>query len=710
MPSNASNKGDSANSDRLTKLQLRLGGEQFDLISLSASEGLSQPFFFVVDVISKLGSFDLLPHLGKPALIESLADGRHLRYFHGIITDGQLVGEAITGIGRAEQGEYHYQLTLQPKSHFHSFGRDNRIFQDMSVRDIIKDVLSRRKIDFDEKLQGQAPSRILKYCVQFGESDTNFISRLMEEHGIYYYYRHEAARHVMVLCDNANAHKAVECGQLKYHPHSGAIGNSHSMGRGDGTQAITAWQEYLRSGGEMTSVYRDYDFMKPASKIEGEYSGRAQHESDDIEFYNWPGRFYANPQGKNLAEILLESRRAQRISYRGSTGCTEVRVGSTFKLTDHPTKRFNREFMVISAHTTLADEAHVSGTGGGVTEVQFTAIPSDVHYRAPVITPRPIARGPETAVVVGPKGEEIHVDKYGRIKIHFHWDRLGEMNEKASCWVRVSQTGGLGNIIIPRIGHEVLVDFLNGDPDRPIVVGRVFNDQTMPVYTLPEHKTRAVWRSKTYQRTESNTPGDAKQVEGNKPAANEIRFEDKTGSEEFYIHAEKDLNTVIRYRETHLVGLDQTINIGRNDKITIGKDREEEVADNETIKIGKDRSEKVGQNEKIDIGINREENVGKNETVSVGSNRVVRIGTDDELNIGSNLKITAGNSIEIKAGTKITLQVGASKMEMTTSSIKISSVTIDINGQAQTKVNGGAQIELTGGALAKLAAAIVKIN
>ena len=697
--------------ERLTKLKLRLGEEQFELVALNASEGLSQPFLVVIDVISKLGTFDLLPHLGKPAIVESLADGAHMRWFHGIITDGQLVGEALTAVGREAKGEYLYRLTLQPKAHFHGFGRDNRIFQDKSVRDIVKDVLGRCRIDFDERLQGPGADHVLKYCVQFGESDMAFASRLMEEHGIYYFYRHEEAKHVMVLCDNPGAHTAIDCGELPYNPLTGGIGNSVSEARGAGSQRVTDWQEFLRTGGEAKATFRDYDFTRPGSKAEGVATGRSQHADDAIEVYDWPGRFYVDAQGKDLAEMLLESRRAQRASYQGNTSCTEVRPGYTFKLTRHPNSRFDAEYLIIGVHTTLAAEHYgAGGAGSAMTEVGFTAIPAATRFRAPQITPRPLARGPETAVVVGPQGEEIYVDKYGRIKVQFHWDRLGQNDDKSSCWIRVSQTGGLGNIIIPRIGHEVLVDFINGDPDRPIVVGRVFNASYMPVYPLPDNKTRAVWRSKTYKRTESNTPGDAKSFEGEKPAANEIRFEDKTDDEEFYIHAEKNMNTVVRYCDTLKVGKDQTIEIGKDQKLTVYQNRTKEVQQNETTTVFQNRTEEVRQNEKITIQMNRTEEVTGDEKVTIHGNRDGQIDGNDTRKITGNLKIDVDGSIQMTANQKIVLQCGASKIEISPSSIEISSVKLSAEGQATASISGGAKLDLSGGGMATLSGALVKIN
>ncbi len=685
----------SATDERQTKLTLKLGGEQFDLVGLNASEGLSQSFLIVIDVVSKLGSFDLLPHLGKPGMVESLADGVHMRYFHGIITDGQLVGEAATGIGRDGAGEYHYRLTLQPKAHFHDHGRDFRIFQEMTVGAIIADVFTRRGIDFDDKQQGSAASRTLSYCVQFGESDLSFVSRLMEEHGIYYFYRHEKSKHVLVLCDGPGAHIAVDCDYLRYNSESGAISNSHSLGRGDSYQSATDWQEFLRSGAESTTVLRDYDFIKPKTLIEGKSAGSGEHEADAIEIYHWPGRFYQNTQGNDLAEILLQSRRAQRISYQGTTGCTEIRPGFTVKLTEHPDDRYNTNYLILATHTTLADEAMASGAVGGATQVEFTAIPARIHYRAPQITPRPLARGPETAVVVGPDGEEIHVDNYGRIKVQFHWDRIGRGDDHSSCWIRVAQTGGLGNIIIPRVGHEVLVDFIAGDPDRPIVVGRVFNADHMPIYALPDHKTRAVWRSKTYQRTDSNTPGDAKDYDGGvKPAANEIRFEDKTGDEEFYLHAEKNMNIVVRYCGSRKVGKDDTLEIGNDQKITVHNDRTELVEGNETITIKKNRTEEVKANESIKIHGNRDTKITGNDTSK----------------IDGNLKIDVVGGIDISANTHIKLTVGGSTIEMTPTAIKITTIQFSAEATAMAKLSGNAMTSVESTGMVKIQGSIVKIN
>jgi type VI secretion system secreted protein VgrG len=313
------------------------------------------------------------------------------------------------------------------------------------------------------------------------------------------------------------------------------------------------------------------------------------------------------------------------------------------------------------------------------------AIRHDVPYRPAQVTPRPKVHGLESAIVTGPTDEEIHVDAWGRIKVHFYWDRENPLDDTSSCWLRVSQTGGLGNIIHPRVGQEVLVDFINGDPDRPIVVGRVYNEGLKPFYELPANKTRAVWRTKTYKAT-SGLSQDAEDLETGKPGANEIRFEDKTGEEELFIHAEKDLNTRIRHWETHKVGGNVDIWVGRN--------RSEEVKVDELIKIGGNRTESVELDEDLTVRNNRKREVFKDEEVKIGSNQTIKVGTD----------------LMIEAGSKITLVCGGSKIEMTPGKIVISSVNIEVTASVELKTTSSAKTTITGGGMAEITAGMVKIN
>lgn len=663
---------------RQTALALRLGAgtEQLKLVRLDAFEALSQHFSVTLEVLS-LNELELLPNLGKPAAVESKLDGQVLRHFHGIVVDAEYV-EEIGGAG------YVYRLVLAPAAQIHDQGSNFRIFQNKPVIDVIKAVLGECSIDFEVKAAGG--TRQLAYCVQYGESDFDFVSRLMEEEGLYYHYAHTASAHVMVICDKPGCHLPLPAGAMTYNPVSDSTALADSTVRGlTGSIYVQSWHERASTGGESRVTMRDYDFKQPGRPREAEATDKSAHPMDAIEVYHWPGRYYQEPSGHDLSTVVLESRRAQRLRYEGTSTFAGIETGYHLELKSHPISRFNRKYLIVRCRTTLSAETYRSGAGGGQTFVEFTTIPHDVNFRAPLVTPRPSARGPETAVVTGPPGEEIHVDEFGRIKVQFHWDREGQLDDKSSCWIRVSQTGGLGNIIIPRIGHEVLVDFINGNPDRPIVVGRVFNASHMPVYPLPANKTRALWRTKTYKRTAGDALPEAEELDTKAPGANELRFEDATGKEEVFLHAERDMNTRVRHNETHKVGRDVEISVGKN------------------------RKERVGKNEDILIEANRSEEVKGTETVTVHKDRKVAIKANDTLDVTQKIKVTSGDTIEITAASKITLTCGGSSITIDPTSIKIATTQLKMEGSATAKLSSAmTNVEASGVLTAQ--GSLVKIN
>lgn len=663
---------------RQTALALRLGNgaEQLKLIRLDAFEGLSQHFAITLEILS-LDEIELLPNLGKPAAIESRLDGQVLRHFHGIVVDAEYI-EEINGAG------FVYRLTLAPAAQLHDHGSNYRIFQNKSVIDVIKAVLSECGIAFEVKATGG--TRQLAYCVQYGESDFAFISRLMEEEGLYYHYAHASSAHTMIISDRPGCHVPLPAGPLTYNPMADSTALVNSTTRSDLTGLfVQTWHERASSGAEARVTMRDYDFKQPSRPRQAEATDKGAHPLDEIEVYRWPGRYYQEQTGQALSTVILESRRAQRLRYEGTSAFAGIETGYHLEIRDHPIDRFNAKYLVTRCRTSLANEQYRSGGGASETFVEFTTVPHDVNFRAPIVTPRPAARGPETAVVTGPAGEEIHVDEFGRIKVQFHWDREGKLDDKSSCWIRVSQTGGLGNIIIPRIGHEVLVDFINGNPDRPIVVGRVFNASHMPVYALPEHKTKALWRSKTYKRTTGDPLSEAEGLDTKAPGANELRFEDATGKEEVFLHAERDMNSRVRHNETHHVGRDVQISVGKN------------------------RKERVGKNEDILIEANRKEEVKGTETVTVHKDRKVDVRANDQLDVSKTIKIKAGQTIEITAGSKITLTCGMSSITLDKNSISISTMKLNMEGSAKAKLSSAmTNVEASGILTAK--GGLVMIN
>lgn len=664
---------------RQTSLNLSLAGsrERLQLVYVDAYESLSEAFMITLDVMAK-DEISLLPNIGKQAMVECLLDGDHQRYFHGMVVDARYVG------GDPADGHF-YRLMLAPQAQFHEQGSNFRIFQNKTVIAIIEDVLGTCKIPY--KVVASGGKRNLPYCVQYGESDFAFVCRLLEEEGLYYFYAHEASAHRMIICDRPSSHRDLPIGKLRYNPLSDSLAMVDSRARPTGGSGawVQSWHEHASSGAEAKVTLRDYDFKKPGTPREAQQEDSKAHEEDAIEVYRWPGRYYKESDGKALSNVLLESRRAQRLRYEGTSRSGAIQPGYLVTLDRHPNARFNRKYLVSAVRSQFSSEQYRSGSRSGETQVSFTAIPDDVQFRAPIVTPRPVAKGPETAVVTGPKGEEIHVDEFGRIKVQFHWDRTGQRDDKSSCWLRVSQTGGLGNIIIPRIGHEVLVDFINGNPDRPIVVGRVFNAAHMPVYPLPTHKTRAVWRTKTYKKDMGLAQAGAEPLDTGRPGANEIRFEDATGEEEMFVHAEKDMNTRIRHNETH--------HVGRNVQIWVGKSRTEEVGEHETILIKQ----------------NRKEEVRGTETIKIVKDRNTTIDSNDTLKVRRKIVIDAGQEILINAGAKITIKVGGSTITLDPASLKVATTLLDMRGKATAKLSS-AKTNVEGQGVLTAKGGVVLIN
>ncbi len=623
--------------DRQTILSISLGGEQISLRRIESLESLGNPFLLTVDLVAALGEIDLLPHLGKPANILVFQDGETLRYFHGIVVEGEYLSEQADG--------YHYRLGLRPWTYLLDQNRNYAIYQGKSVIDIAHEVFDRSgiaKVDYS-KLGISRAKRV--YCVQYGESDFDFISRLFEEEGIYYYFDHSQDGHVMVLCEAPESHSAGTPSALTYNPYSDSVINTASALRSSAGKQdfMHSWHERVSTAGQTKVTLRDFNFERAEKPLQIVSESQAQHANDASEVYEYPGRYSKEAQGKPLGDTLLAALRANRQLYTGETQAAGLSCGRTFSLASHPYARFNHRYLITRTHHITSVETERSGTGSAGTMVAIEAVRAEVHWRSLPTTVKPVVKGPETAIVTGPEGEEIYTDEYGRVKVRFHWDRARTSGDKSTCWIRVSQTGGLGNIILPRVGHEVVVDFLNGDPDRPIVVGRVFNSRNMPIYKLPANKTRALWRTKRYGETGSY--GAAVDLDTGKPGANELRFEDKGGQEEVFLHAERDMNVRVRHKETHHVGLDQE------------------------FRIGQDRTEYVKRNEKV----------------TIDGARQVAIKETDKLVVKKSISIKAGTTIDMEAGTRITLKVGSSTITIEPTGIKI-------HGNVTTEIDAGVKV------------------
>ena len=671
----------------LENRQIRLtsppGEEVLFFFKMVATERLGRLFEMELDCLSEDHHLKLQDLLGKTMTVELDlgTDSKKTRYFNGFVTKFSYQGHS--------EGFGHYKATLRPWLWFLSCKQDSRIFQDKTVPEILEEIFKDINgfNDFERKLTGTY--RKWEYCVQYRETDFNFVSRLMEQEGIYYYFKHEANKHILVLSDDYSSHGPYPgYAKLKFfHP-------EETYRRQE--DHIWDWNiiEEVQSG---QVVLDDFDFIKPSAELKSTsaFSGQ-RHPHAKMEVFDYPGVYTETGDGDNYARVRIEEHNAQYEKLRGEGNARGLSVGHLFELeapqAPNWRKEQNREYLITAATHTLLLEGELSEDEVADSySCRFEAMASKVPFRPPRVTPKPTVPGPQTAIVCGKSGEEIWTDKYGRIKVQFHWDRQGKKDENSSCWIRVAQIWAgnkWGGMFIPRIGQEVVVEFLEGDPDRPLITGRVYNNELMPPYDLPAEMTKSTIKS-------ASTKGGAPEN------FNELRFEDKKGEEEIYLHAEKDFNRVVENNDTLKVGFedkdkgdqtreinhDRTTTIGNNDTLDIGYGGDKEAGD-QTIKIFKDRTTT------LETG---------SETVTIQKDRTTTLKTGNDT-----LKVQAGKRL-VEAAQEIQLKVGSSKIVIKPAEITIQSAKITIKADAQLSLQGSMS-ELKGSATLTLSGGIIKIN
>lgn len=524
--------------NRPAAVQTALGDDALLLRSFTIRERLSEPFQIELDLLSEDGSIAFDSVVGKPATIR-LGTLEKPRYFNGIVTRfGQ-------GCGKGQYSAY--RATVAPAFWILSLSSHCRIFKDKSVVEIVRSVLSEHQVEFEERIHGNyAP---LEFCVQYRETDIIFCSRLLEEFGIYYYFTHSAGKHTLILTDSRGSHDAFPGYEtIDYRPHSGPV---------IGGEYIYDWS--VRHNMMSTRfAHQDYDFTKPTSNLLQKAGTNKGSQSRELEIYDYPGGYTELSKGETLAKVRMDEIGTHSEYRNGSTSAYGIATGHRFRLGRCPDVGFPRtedskEYLVVSAEHSfhLSDYESENVRTASPYKCTFVAIPHSEQFRPARVTPKPLIHGVQTAMVVGRKGREIDTDQYGRIRVQFHWDRDGKRDENSSCWIRVAQswTGRKwGAIYTPRIGQEVVVEFLEGDPDRPIVTGCIYNGENMPPFTLPEKD--AVSGVKT-----NSTKGGA--------GYNEWTMDDTKGQEKIVLHGQKDWETKIENdRKTVIV---------RNDELTVTK-------------------------------------------------------------------------------------------------------------------------------------------
>ncbi len=602
-------------------------GEALWFREMRGSEALSDLFEFDITFHSKQSGLSAKAMLGKDITLKVETFGGGVRHFNGICTR--------FGAGGREGDHLLYTATIRPWLWLASRRSDCKIFQFKKVPDIISEVLG--KYGFPLSNKTKKTYREWDYCVQYQETDLNFVMRLMEHEGMYFYFEHSEGSHTLVLADDISCHSPV-AGKpsIKY------LGVDAASVADE--EHFFSWEvlEDVSSGEYITD---DYDFANPRADLKTKRKNPLGHTHDSWERYMWPGGYVKVGDGETYTGVRLESLEAEHERTRGQTSVRTMAVGYLFKLERCPRADQNREYLAQTVNYFFRDNARrtaSSGDGDSTWEITVTAHPTALPYRPQPITPKPLTHGPQTAVVVGPAGEEIYTDKYGRVKVQFFWDRYGKKNENSSCWIRVSHPWAgekWGFIHIPRIGQEVIVDFLGGDPDCPMITGRVYNADQMPPYALPDNKTASGIKSRS---TKGGGPTDF----------NEIRMEDLKGKEQLYVHAQRNLDTVVEANESRVVGHDRQTRIGHDDSRFVVNDDKHVIKGNQAVQVEGNQSVAVKANQDNSVNGNQSNMVKGSCTQSVGGKLSESTEGDHRESIGGNHTSTTSGDEKNNIGGK----------------------------------------------------------
>ncbi|HCL2759516.1 TPA: type VI secretion system tip protein VgrG [Pseudomonas aeruginosa 449A] len=610
------------------------GADAFEVVEFRLTEGLSETFLLDVELSCANPAIDFGQVLDRPALLTIWQGGQPVRYVHGSATSFQ---QGNTGFRRTR-----YRAIVEPRLARLRLASDWRIFQTLAVPDIAKVLLKKHAItlDYEQKVTNAHAPR--EYCVQAGDTDYHFVERIMREEGFFYGFLHNAEGHRLIHCDRLWIFGKQPGLPVEYNPMAGGDRPGPAL------RSFT-YSENVRTARQ---TQRDYNFKNPLYNQQTRREGNdLDHQASSYERYDYPGR-YKSEVGEAFTQDRLRGHRGDARQAIVEGDDARLVPGISFDLIGHPRQDMNRGWrpVLIEHHgkqyTSQAEESADAAQGTHYSSTA-TLVPDDAEWRAEPLT-KPRIDGPQQATVVGPPGEEIYCDEFGRVKVQFPWDREGRNDEHSSCWIRVSQniSGALwGHMAIPRIGQEVIVSNFDGDPDQPVITGRSYNANQRPPYELPANKTRMTIKSQTHK-------GDG---------FNEIRFEDEADQEEVFIHAQKDQNNIVNNDETTFVGHDRSERVDNDETVSIGHDRKEDVGNDETISIGRHRKEDVGKNETISIGRNRRVTIGGHKTETITKTKAESIGLAKFLTIGAAYQTSVGAAMNTTVGLSQSEQVGINK-------------------------------------------------
>ncbi len=629
------------------------------VVRFEGTEGISELYRFVLEVSTDDPNLDLGTLVGKPGalLIRGVGDVRRVM--------GQVARAEHAGVG---VNQARYVLEIVPSVWYLTLRQTCRMFFEMKAGDIISQVLADAGIPSNGFDIQASHCQTREYCVQYRESDWDFICRLMEEEGIFYFFKHEEDGEVLT----AGAVQSIpvpiaDPSDVKFHD---AFGHQQD----DEVVHSFRFSQSIRPAG---FTHTDYDFKKPKLNLQTNSEADSAIHSN-LQIFDYPGAYVAKDAGDPFAQHRIEELRAFALRGFGEGNVKRLTPGFKVTFEDHARDDLNREYLItrVVHRGTSSAAAEEEGGGGNDSYLNtFEVIPSDVPFRPARITPRPVVHGVQTAVVAGASGEEIYTDEFGRVKVRFHWDRAGDYGENSSCWIRVSQAfagGQYGAIFTPRVGQEVIVEFIEGNPDRQIITGRVYNAEQKVPYPLPDEKTKSTIK------TNSSTGGGG---------FNEIRFEDKAGEEQLFIHAQKEMDMRVLNDRREWIGNDRALivendrktGVANDDELTVSRDRKEQVDRDLAVTAGRDLSQDVGRDHNLKVGGKQAIKVSESYSHDVGGDVIEKYGGAQSTDVTTDVYIKGGVNVVIEAGVQLTLKVGANFVSIGAAGVDIVGTMVNIN-------------------------------
>ncbi len=643
----------------------------FRVAKLTGNEYISELYHFELEVLSEDTEVSFEDMIGKSCVItiQGINHAEENNAFTDELISDRFIHGIVAGFGLADEGNVFstYYIEVVPRLWPLKLKVNSRIFQKQSVQDITLTLLEELGLTSDEfSWQCQTEYEALDYCVQYQESEFDFISRLLEENGIFYYFEHSAEMHTVIFADDSNASKPIQDDStIPYVSYAeGLVTN----------QIINKFSYRQRLGSDRVTV-KDYNFLKPTLNL---LSHQDTGSNDNYEVFAYPGRYSEKNVGEQQASLRLEALIANREEGVGSSTVNRLVPGFIFTLDDQKRGNFSADYLITSvSHSATQRQSYEEYATNENNHYlnHFSVILNDIKFRPAARTPKPLVRGTQTAIVTGPSGEEIYTDEHGRVKVQFHWDRYGKADESSSCWIRVSQMWagqGYGGFSLPRIGQEVIIDFEEGDPDRPLVIGRVHHGDNRTPYKLPDKKTISTLKSN------SSKGGDG---------FNELRFDDERGKEQIFIHAEKNHDVRIKNNDFKYVGNNSHTVVEKDSFIHIKNDTHQIIDNDSFLEISGDAhntfkgdiNQSTDGNESYTIRGDRKSKIAGAENTAADLDINLEAGINYGLSAGMNIQAKAGMNINLQAGMTINIKAGSSFISIGPMGVQISGPLVMIN-------------------------------